>query len=575
MKWYTMDLHLHTPASSDYQQSDVSYLEILRQAEARDLDMIAFTDHNTVAGYRRMKEEIQQLEMLKDLDRLLPKEESQLNEYQRLIKRIMVLPGFEFTATFGFHILAIFSPDTPVREIEHILLDLNIPADQLDKGSAAVGASADVLAAYEKIKAAGGLAIAAHANSTNGVAMRGFRFGGQTKIAYTQDKNLSALEVTDLDRKGRHSTSAFFSGSKPEYSRRMHCIQGSDAHRLVADSQRHKNLGVGDRSTDVRLPEVTFQALVALFEGNDFARTRPHRTKTEPAFDFIQAAVDEGANIVQDFHESMTVRGGKLYSIIADVCAFANTNGGTLYIGVRANQQKKGSDTKPLKQQDVDRFVKEISDRISPPLTCSLDLQKFKGKSIIRILIPVGDDPPYAVDESKIYLRTEAETGMAVRDEIVEMVMRGQRDQLALKVPTPPDAVIAKTEEFEPALSVIVAPRTGVEIVAVEERQGVHYYTVRDLRNGNMVKNVTKKSARHLWQYALTQHKKLTDNAKGDDIKWQGDLGFIKRQDRGNYSRYDLVQRDTEGNQRYYFGVTDDGIHGAWKQLVGLDEDNS
>jgi len=563
MKWYTMDLHLHTPASSDYKQSDVSYLEILRQAEARDLDMIAFTDHNTVAGYRRMKEEIQQLEMLKDLDRLLPEEDSRLNEYQRLIKRIMVLPGFEFTATFGFHILAIFAPDTPVREIEHILLDLNIPADQLDKGSAAVGASADVLAAYEKIKAAGGLAIAAHANSTNGVAMRGFRFGGQTKIAYTQDKNLSALEVTDLDRKGRHSTSAFFSGSKPEYSRRMHCIQGSDAHRLVADSQRHKNLGVGDRSTDVRLPEVTFQELVALFEGNDFARTRPHRTKAEPAFDFIQAAVDEGANIVQDFHESMTIRGGKLYAIIADVCAFANTNGGTLYIGMRANHQKKGSDTKPLKQQDVDRFVKEISDRISPPLTCSLDLQKFKGKSIIRILIPVGDDPPYAVDESKIYLRTEAETGMAVRDEIVEMVMRGQRDQLALKVPTQLDAAIVKTEEFEPAHSVIVAPRTGVEIVAVEERQSVHYYTVRDLRNGNMVKNVTKKSARHLWQYALTQHKKLTDNPKGDEIKWQGDLGFIKRQDRGNYSRYDLVQRDAEGNQRYYFGVTDDGIHGA------------
>ncbi len=572
-----MDLHLHTPASSDYQQPEVSYLKILQQAETRDLDVIAFTDHNTVAGYRRMQEEIQQLEMLKDLDRLLPEEKSRLNEYHRLIKRILVLPGFEFTATFGFHILAIFSPDTPVREIEHILLDLNIPADQLDQGAAAVGASADVLAAYEKIRAAGGLAIAAHANSTNGVAMRGFRFGGQTKIAYTQDKNLSALEVTDLDRKGRHSTSAFFSGSKPEYPRRMHCIQGSDAHRLDGDPQRHKNLGVGDRSTDVRLPEVSFHALVALFDGNDFARTRPHRTKTEPAFDFIQAAVDDGANIVQDFHESMTVRGGKLYAIIADVCAFANTNGGTLYIGISADQRKKSTDSKSLKQQDIDRLVKEISDRISPPLTCNIDLQKFKDKSIIRILIPVGDDPPYAVDESKIYLRTEAETGMAVRDEIVEMVMRGQRDRMVLKAPTVPDVVLAKHSEteIESAPSVIVAPRTGVEIVAVEERQGVPYYTVRDLRNGNMVKNVTKKSARHLWQYALTQHKKLTDKPKDNGIKWQGDLGFIKRQNRGNYSRYDLVQRDADGNQRYYFGVTDDGIHGAWKKLVGIDEDIS
>jgi len=53
--WYTMDLHLHTPASSDYQQNGVEYLDILKQAETRGLDMIAFTDHNTVAGYRRMK----------------------------------------------------------------------------------------------------------------------------------------------------------------------------------------------------------------------------------------------------------------------------------------------------------------------------------------------------------------------------------------------------------------------------------------------------------------------------------------------------------------------------------------
>ncbi len=570
-----MDLHLHTPASSDYQQPEVSYIKILQQAESRDLDVIAITDHNTVAGYRRMKEEIQQLEMLKDLGRLLPEEESLLNEYQRLNERILVLPGFEFTATFGFHILAIFSPETPVREIEHILLDLNIPTDQLDQGSAAVGASSDVITAYEKIKAAGGLAIAAHANSTNGVAMRGFRFGGQTKIAYTQDKNLSALEVTDLDRKGRHSTAAFFSGSKPEYSRRMHCIQGSDAHRLGGDSQRHKNLGIGDRSTDVNLPEISFQALISLFDGNDFARTRPHRTKTEPAFDFIQAAVDEGANIVQDFHESMTVRGGKLYAIIADVCAFANTNGGTLYVGTSANLGKKSPESKSLKQQDVDRLVKEISDRISPPLTCNLDLHKFNDKSLIRILIPGGDDPPYAVDESKIYLRTEAETGMAVRDEIVEMVMRGQRDEVVKKISTTPEIILTKQSEEATIPGVVVAPRTGVEIVAVEERQSVSYYTVRDLRNGNMVKNVTKKSARHLWQYALTQHKKILDSPKVSDVKWQGDLGFLKRKNRGNYSRYDLVQRDSDGNLRYYFGVTDDGIHGSWKNLLGIDEEIS
>ena len=127
MQWCTIDLHLHTPASSDFQQPEVTFLDMLQRAEARGLDIIAFTDHNTVAGYRRMQEEIQQLELLEKLNRLLPEEIARLNEYRRLLDKILVLPGFEFTATFGFHILAIFPPEKPAREIEHLLIDLNIP----------------------------------------------------------------------------------------------------------------------------------------------------------------------------------------------------------------------------------------------------------------------------------------------------------------------------------------------------------------------------------------------------------------------------------------------------------------
>ena len=51
MQWYRVDLHLHTPASLDYHDPHASYLEILRRAEYRGLDIIAFTDHNTVGGY--------------------------------------------------------------------------------------------------------------------------------------------------------------------------------------------------------------------------------------------------------------------------------------------------------------------------------------------------------------------------------------------------------------------------------------------------------------------------------------------------------------------------------------------
>ncbi len=571
-QWYTIDLHLHTPASSDHQQPESTFLDILERAEVRNLHIIAITDHNTVSGYRKMSEEVQQLELLEKLGRLLPDEQFKLEHYRRLLNKILVLPGFEFTATFGFHILCIFPPEKPVRELEHLLLNLNIPPEHIDEGSQTVGATSDVLTVYRVVNENGGLVIAAHANSSNGVAMRGFNFGGQTKIAYTQDNNLHALEVTDLELKGPRTTAAFFSGTKPEYPRRMHCIQGSDAHRVTVDPIRKKNLSIGERATDVLLEERSFVALKNVFLGNDFSRTRPHRHTEEPAYDFIQTAVEEGSNIIQEFHESVTVRGGKLYEVLADVCAFANTNGGTLYLGLSADPKKSPAGI-PEPEQAIRQVEKEINNRISPPLHCQMDIHDYRGKKLVRILVPRGEEPPYAVDDNKIYVRDEAETGLAVRDEIVSLVLRSKRETVAeSKVPTATEEMVELSAVPEPEIdSAVQAPRTGVEVVAPVERQGKQYFTMRDLRNGNVVNNVTRASARKLWHYAIERYNELAPGIESTKIAWQGDLGMLSKYKQGNTQRYDLIQRTSQGF-RFYFGVTDDGIHGDWKRLTGSDE---
>jgi hypothetical protein len=594
MSWHAMDLHLHTPASSDYQEPKVTYLDILHTAEARGLDIIAFADHNTVGGLRRLREEIAELELLERLNRLQPEERERLNEYRRLLDKILLLPGFEFTATFGFHILGFFPPETSVRELEHLLLSLDVPKDQLDAGSVTVGPTTDVLTAYKLISEAGGIAIAAHANSTNGVAMRGFGFGGQTKIAFTQDPHLCALEVTDLDQKGRRTSAAFFSGSKPEYPRRMHCITGSDAHRLARDPKNPKNLGVGDRATDVFIEEASFEALNELFKGSDFARLRPHVGKgvVQAAFDYVQQAREEGPNIVQAFHESMSQRGGRLNAVVNDVCAMANTNGGTIYLGLGPDSRQPIAGV-PEPERAVKELRTTIARLLTPQLGVTVDLHETQGKKIIRILVPHGDDPPYAIDDNKIFVREEAETSLAVRDEIVQLVLRGQggdgaAPQAAAATPTESTALAAAAAPAigqaiapvgvkqaaaptaaEPAAGAITSPRTGVEIVGTEERDGSRYHTMRDLRNGSVVKNVTRSSARKLWHYAISA--KESGALNPEHVSWQGDVGLWRKTHKGGATRYDLVQRG-EGGLRVYYGVTEDGIHGVWRRLLEAEE---
>lgn len=611
-------MHLHSMASADWKEPGATWLDWLYKCEQRGLDVVAITDHNTVAGIASLRAEIERLQWLEIENRLRPNERRQLDEYRRLGDRILVLPGFEFTATFGFHILGIFPPETSVRQLEHILLDLNVPADRLDGGSTEVGASADVLTAYRVIHAAGGIVIAAHANSTHGVAMRDFPFGGQTKISYTQDSHLHALEVTDLESRSTRSTARFFNGSKPEYPRRMHCIQGSDAHRINRDPNDKNRLGIGDRVTEIQLSgPVSFAAIKKVFESSDFAQTRPFRRRNEP-FDHVAEARQQGASIVQSFHERATRQGGRLFAILSDVVAFANTQGGTVYVGAATHAGP------PLGVDDLDETMaalrEEIEGKVVPPLEVEIDALESQGRHVLRIQVPPGIERPYCLDDSRIYLRQEAESVLAVRDEIVQLVRRSllesgelieapQLEPLADKPaskrkrsskrstssgkPTEPVAMTEAVAEPSPAEQPVeqiddefdsevqsgtpangvegaAPPTIGVQVVDVKERGGTRYYTIRDLRNGSTVQNVTLKSARRLWRYAISQHEENPPNAA--KINWREDVALLRAEKRAGKHRYDFVQCFPDGSMAVYYGVTEEGCDEPWRSfLIGTD----
>ena len=599
-QWRRMDLHLHTPGSNDYQEPHISYLDILRQASARGLDIIAITDHNTVAGYAAMQKEVEQLLWLESRGRIDPLEQRQLDEYRRVLDKLLVLPGFEFTATFGFHILGIFPPETPVSYLEHLLLTLRVPPALLREGSSTVGATSDVLTAYHVINEAGGLVIAAHVNSGNGVMMRGLDFGGQTRVAYTQDPNVHALEVTDLEKRGNQTTRRFFDGSKPEYPRPMRVIQGSDAHRLTRESAASPYLGVGDRITEILLEEVSFDALARVIKGNDHSLTRPYRG-TAKAVDFVQLAREEGESLVQAFHPSINQRGGHLDAILRDIGAMANTNGGTIYIGVPTDPKAKPEGVRET-PRGIEALRNAIAKRFSPEPPVQIDSLPTQGTTVVRVTVTPGPDAPYALDSNLFYVRDETETTLAVRDEIVQLVERGLArragqpsaagpatpvattaapTQAAPPQAAPPPAPRAESrrrssrtpaEKPPPATGPAAngysgpeRPRTGVEIVESQERDGAIYHTLRDLRSGNLINNVTRSSARRLWHYAITQAETAPPNFSG--VQWRGNVAVLNRRPKGNSALYDLIVRDDEGIHVYY-GVTDSGLSEEWLALV-------
>ncbi len=144
---------------------------------------------------------------------------------------------------------------------------------------------------------------------------------------------------------------------------------------------------------------------------------------------------------------------------------------------------------------------------------------------------------------------------IATRDQIVELVRSSiaPLDPEKPAVPHPwknptmapaakePEKKVRSPERQKPA-SHDPIPRTGVEIVASEQRDGVVYHTMRDLRNLNIVENVTHDSARRLWRYAIKQRE--SGEPVVATIKWDGTIGIVRLQKQRNGGcRYDLAYR--------------------------------
>lgn len=634
---------MHTLGSHDYEQPNKTYLDILQQAERRGLDIIAFTDHNTVNGYRRMQREIQDLELLERLERIRPDEQGRLDEYRRLLNKILVLPGFEFTATFGFHILGIFSPDKPAREIEQCLVQLRVPSKVIDEGLTEAGATSDVLAAYQVINQAGGIAIAAHANSSNGVSMRNMNLGGQTRIAFTQDPFLHALEFTDLD-KGRYSSGRLFTAVRAEYPRRMHLVQGSDAHRITVDPSNPKRLGIGDRVTEVWLEKVSFDELRKLLGSQDFDKVRPTFAAWQPKADPVREAREAGAGAMRAFYPSLPKRGDVYAELLKDVCAMSNAEGGLIFIGCGDIKHKKTPGVS--NPEEISRaLAAEIVKRISPAVKAGIETHETEGQTVLCVIAhPDPKNKPFALDGA-YYARENSETREATRADLIAIIrgmvlaevaeqerhakpqtqpptqaqaqppqharpernpreqrqsqgrnqqsngnsqrhpqpqpaqadgrrarqpLRPNRQPQPVQAPPPPEQTAPAAEPISQPPQNGAAqpgmPRNGVQIVGAEEREGVRYFTVRDLRKGNVVPNVTLASARDLWHYAVRQ---TIDGAfAADKINWAGDRAVLSKGERAGKLRYDLAMRDENGEARVFFGVTEDGVDENWKELL-------
>ncbi|HEU4326050.1 MAG TPA: RNA-binding domain-containing protein [Roseiflexaceae bacterium] len=523
----------------------------MQEAERRDLEIIAFTDHNTVHGYEQMHREIELLEAMERNQRLTDEERDRLAEFRRLLAKITVLPGFEFTSHYGAHILGIFAPNRPISLIEATLLQLGISDEDLKKGICSVPNTRHVTEAYEIISKAGGLVIAPHANGPSGVITETLRMGtsGQSRVAATQSPFLHALEFINFYTDHEKFTSpGFYNGKTDHYERRMFCIQGSDAHRLrrapEGNGDGHHHHGIGDRYVELQLPSNSFEALKSLLNSQDFERVRvPKRDQKQWEIDTLRVGPPSDRQVLRP--EESVQSGWR------DVAALANIGGGVMIVGCERDGRPVGV-SRPDQASDVLRRC--VQENVFPQPYLTMELLTYEGRDLIRVEVRATDHPPYVGADGAVYVRRDGSTWPADRGEIIQLCRRA----LAEGATSPLDS--GETLDL---------PRSGVEIIGAQKRSGVWHYEVRDLRT---TAGVTRDRAQGLWAYAISRYEDLRDGRVDvqSQVKWHGRLGLWRAYRQGNRIKYDLVHRDANGViDHIFFGVSDWGLGEAWQNLLG------
>lgn len=260
MMKFKMDLHIHTPASKCYkgQKSDMEYFEILRSASEQNLDIIAITDHNTVAGYERLmqlKEDVNKkigfLEAYQNESYRMKADYDDMAKKKKMFDNILILPGVEVTVNPGVHILVIGNV-TDVDLLSDLLTEVGYSLEM--RGSDCDNAiDIDIINFLKNPKLEGLIISAPHIDSKNGIfnEMDGhyrssvMKNGIITSFSINSDKqkeNIIRMLKTDPEYK-RDKMPAF--------------INCSDAHEASA---------VGNKYSFAEMKEKTYLDLASLFK---------------------------------------------------------------------------------------------------------------------------------------------------------------------------------------------------------------------------------------------------------------------------------------------------------------------
>lgn len=222
-KWYKIDFHMHTNASSDYRDQNYSHRNWLLKCMEKELDCVVISDHNSGSNIDQIKNEY-----------LLLEQENPVS-----FRKLVIFPAVELTVNTGIHLLVIFPEYATSQQISTFLGSVRIDGNVGDIEAITHLSLNDVLDIANKDYKT--LTIPAHVDEVKGLFTV---LQGQTLKKICLKENIFAIEQINK---------AFIQPKVyVDLNLKHHRVVGSDSHCLN---------DIGRRFTFVKMGIANFNGL--------------------------------------------------------------------------------------------------------------------------------------------------------------------------------------------------------------------------------------------------------------------------------------------------------------------------
>lgn len=249
-RWWKFDFHTHTPASVDYgagsRQDVITASEWLLRFMRAEIDCVAVTDHNSGAWIDRLKSALAAMEA----------------DPPEGFRPLHLFPGVELSVNGGFHLLAVFAPETKTADIDTLLGAVDYRGTKGDSNGVTAKSGVEVV---RTVLEQGGIPIPAHADRDKGLfrlatgdngSRRGTALDSNTTAQVLDCDGILAMEIVDRN------------APKPQiYSQRKLGwteVIGTDDHGVSGGDR-----SPGSHYTWVKMAEPSLEGLrLALLDGD-------------------------------------------------------------------------------------------------------------------------------------------------------------------------------------------------------------------------------------------------------------------------------------------------------------------